>query len=580
MKLAKLLLGLVADRRGRRRAGRACAEGPQVHPLPAREGGPAEACGGARVQGARREGDQRLDQGRDLSGRPVRQGPADHGRSQARHARARRRARRGDRDHVQADRHASGIPFLSRTTNMPGACDGSDREGVLRRHDARRPASACSASPTTACGTSPTAKKPIQSPADMKGMKIRIQPSARVHRRWWSLGASAVRDPWAELPTALQQKVGRRTGERRDEHPRGEPLPEPEVRDPGRPRLARSTRIWSTSASTNPSRPTEKKAVDEGAAKAIEIHRKMTSEQDKNAKQILEKVGMQVYTPTGAQIGEFKKLAQPPVRSGRRRRSARTTSTACSRRSTPRRSEPAGRDSGHRHRRARRADDRVQPDARRTIRALPAGLRRRHVEHGDRRGARPARAPRYVTRVGDDAFGRMFVALWAREGVDTARRGGRRRRGARACTSSPTVRRAMSSPICARGRRRAACAPRTCRSTSSASARFVHVSGISQAISASRVRRRVRGDRRGRAARRAQISLRSEPAAQAVAARACARDRSGAAGAMPTGASRASTTRGACGSTTPRCAIVDWAHRARRAQVVVLKLGAEGCIVR
>jgi C4-dicarboxylate-binding protein DctP len=60
--------------------------------------------------------------------------------------------------------------------------------------------------------------------------------------------------------------------------------------------------------------PTEKKAVDEGAQKAIAIHRKMTSDQDKNAKQILEKVGMQVYTPTAAQIGEFKKLAQPPVR--------------------------------------------------------------------------------------------------------------------------------------------------------------------------------------------------------------------------------------------------------------------------
>jgi TRAP-type C4-dicarboxylate transport system substrate-binding protein len=44
------------------------------------------------------------------------------------------------------------------------------------------------------------------------------------------------------------------------------------------------------------------------------IHRKMTSDQDKNAKSILEKLGMQVYVPTPAQIGEFRKLAQPPVK--------------------------------------------------------------------------------------------------------------------------------------------------------------------------------------------------------------------------------------------------------------------------
>ncbi len=44
------------------------------------------------------------------------------------------------------------------------------------------------------------------------------------------------------------------------------------------------------------------------------IHRKMTSDQDKNAKAILEKVGMEVYVPTAAQVGEFRKLAQPPVR--------------------------------------------------------------------------------------------------------------------------------------------------------------------------------------------------------------------------------------------------------------------------
>ncbi|HNH36228.1 MAG TPA: TRAP transporter substrate-binding protein DctP, partial [Rhodocyclaceae bacterium] len=58
----------------------------------------------------------------------------------------------------------------------------------------------------------------------------------------------------------------------------------------------------------------ERKAVDEGTQKAIAIHRRMTSDQDKNAKTILEKLGMQVYVPTAAQVGEFRRLAQPPVR--------------------------------------------------------------------------------------------------------------------------------------------------------------------------------------------------------------------------------------------------------------------------
>ena len=50
-------------------------------------------------------------------------------------------------------------------------------------------------------------QRPIRSPADMKGMKIRIQPSPVFKTLVESLGASASAIPWAELPTALQQKV-------------------------------------------------------------------------------------------------------------------------------------------------------------------------------------------------------------------------------------------------------------------------------------------------------------------------------------------------------------------------------------
>jgi TRAP-type C4-dicarboxylate transport system substrate-binding protein len=59
---------------------------------------------------------------------------------------------------------------------------------------------------------------------------------------------------------------------------------------------------------------TEKKAVEEGTRKAVAIHRKMTSDQDRNAKQILEKVGMQVTVLSPTQVAPFRKLAQPPVK--------------------------------------------------------------------------------------------------------------------------------------------------------------------------------------------------------------------------------------------------------------------------
>jgi TRAP-type transport system periplasmic protein len=155
--------------------------------------------------------------------------------------------------------------------------------------------------------------RPIQSPADMKGMKIRIQPSPVFKTLVESLGASPSAIPWAELPTALQQKVvdGQENGVTNIlaaslyQHQKYATL---------------DGHVWSIHAYMVNERfyqgltAAERKAVDEGVLKAVDIHRKMTSDQDKNAKAILEKVGMQVYVPTAAQIGDFRRLAQPPVR--------------------------------------------------------------------------------------------------------------------------------------------------------------------------------------------------------------------------------------------------------------------------
>lgn len=155
--------------------------------------------------------------------------------------------------------------------------------------------------------------RPIQTPADMKGMKIRIQPSPVFKALVESLGASASAIPWAELPTALQQKVvdGQENGVTNiiaaslHQHQKYATL---------------DGHVWSVHAYMVNDRfyqglsAAERKAVDEGVAKAKDIHRRMTAEQDRNAKTILEGLGMQVYVPTAAQVGEFRRLAQPPVR--------------------------------------------------------------------------------------------------------------------------------------------------------------------------------------------------------------------------------------------------------------------------
>jgi C4-dicarboxylate-binding protein DctP len=144
-------------------------------------------------------------------------------------------------------------------------------------------------------------------------MKIRIQPSPVFKTLVESLGASASAIPWAELPTALQQKVvdGQENGVTNIlaaslyQHQKYVTL---------------DGHVWSIHAYLVNERffqglnAAQKKAVEEGTRKAIDIHRRMTSDQDKNAKQILTKVGMEVTELSPAQVGEFRKLAQPPVK--------------------------------------------------------------------------------------------------------------------------------------------------------------------------------------------------------------------------------------------------------------------------
>ena len=116
--------------------------------------------------------------------------------------------------------------------------------------------------------------------------------------------------------------------------------------------------------------------------------------------------------------------------------------------------------------------------------AVPARVRRRHVEHGDRR-----RAPRRARGL-RDATRQRRVRPHVRRPVDARRRRHVGRRVRCGSADGRVLRHARSravtsSRICVRAVPRAACVPRNLPDALLRSARLVHASGISQAISAS-----------------------------------------------------------------------------------------------
>jgi tripartite ATP-independent transporter DctP family solute receptor len=156
-------------------------------------------------------------------------------------------------------------------------------------------------------------KRPIKSPADLKGLKMRIQPGPIYQSLVESFGASASAIGWAELPTALQSGVvdGQENGVTNilaaslfqyqkyvtlDGHVQS--LHAYLIND----------RFFSGLSAA------EKDAIVKGTEAAKKIHREMTAAQDDKAAEILKSKGMQVTVLTPTEIAAFRKIAQPPVR--------------------------------------------------------------------------------------------------------------------------------------------------------------------------------------------------------------------------------------------------------------------------
>jgi C4-dicarboxylate-binding protein DctP len=157
-------------------------------------------------------------------------------------------------------------------------------------------------------------KRPIRTPDDMKGLKMRVQPSPVFVKLVESLGASPTAIDWGELPAALAQGTA-------DGQENGVTNILAGSLFQHQKHVSLGGHVYSLHAYLINDRfysgltSVEKKAVDEGVLKAQKIHRDMTREQDLSAKKVLSEKGMTVTELTPADIERFRRLAQPAVKS-------------------------------------------------------------------------------------------------------------------------------------------------------------------------------------------------------------------------------------------------------------------------
>jgi len=156
-------------------------------------------------------------------------------------------------------------------------------------------------------------KRPISSPDDMKGLKIRVMTAPVWVKLVESLGAAATPVPWPELPGALQQGVVD-----------GEENGVTNILDASLYQSQKYVSLdghvfsWHAylmnedfykSLSTD-----EQRAVNQCVKIAMTIHRGMTAAQDANVTAILSAKGMEVTPVSPEQKAQFRALAQPAVR--------------------------------------------------------------------------------------------------------------------------------------------------------------------------------------------------------------------------------------------------------------------------
>jgi len=156
-------------------------------------------------------------------------------------------------------------------------------------------------------------KRPIKSPDDMKGLKMRVMTGPIWTKLVEPLGASPSPVPWTELPAALQQGVvdGQENGVTNI-------LAASLYQNQKYITLDGHVYSWHAYMMNdrffNSLTPEQQKIVLKGVEIAKVIHRGMTAAQDLNAPAILGQVGMEVTALSPEQVAVFRTKSQPPVK--------------------------------------------------------------------------------------------------------------------------------------------------------------------------------------------------------------------------------------------------------------------------
>jgi tripartite ATP-independent transporter DctP family solute receptor len=156
-------------------------------------------------------------------------------------------------------------------------------------------------------------KRRIESPDDMKGLKIRVMTGPIWTKLVEPLGASPSPVPWPELPAALQQGVvdGQENGVTNI-------LAASLYQNQKYITLDGHVYSWHAYMMNdrffNSLTPKEQEVVLKGVDIVKVIHRGMTAAQDMNAQEILGSVGMVITPLSQEQVTAFREKSQPVVR--------------------------------------------------------------------------------------------------------------------------------------------------------------------------------------------------------------------------------------------------------------------------
>ena len=187
-----------------------------------------------------------------------------------------------------------GIPYLFRDAeHFWKVCNGPIGKRLLLAGESKRLRGLCY---YDAGARSFYAKKPIQTPADLTGMKIRVQSSIMSMKMVQAMGGAPTPIPWGELYSALQQGMvdgaennppsllSSRHFEVTKHYSLDEHTRIPDI-------VLFSQTIWESLS------PQVKAWVSEAAAESVEFQRKQWNQKTQEALEELEKAGVEIYHP-------------------------------------------------------------------------------------------------------------------------------------------------------------------------------------------------------------------------------------------------------------------------------------------